>query len=120
MTRYLYWDARSREEVLAELEARAGRTELEAEGDRLDLALELRDSGDVIGDVNLQWLSSEHRQGEIGFVLHPDHHGHGYAAEAALACIGSSGAATVATPPRRDCSRSWECAARDTCARTRS
>lgn len=87
VTRFLYWEARSREEVQAELDVRARRTGLEVEGDRLVLALELRDSDELIGDVNLQWLSSEHRQGEIGFVLHPDHHGRGYAAEAALVLL---------------------------------
>jgi RimJ/RimL family protein N-acetyltransferase len=87
VTRYLYWDVRSRDEVAAELEARARRTELAVEGDRLVLALELRGSGELIGDVNLQWLSREHRQGEIGFVLHPDHHGQGYAAEAAVVLL---------------------------------
>lgn len=30
-----------------------------------------------------RWRNSEHRQGEIGFVFHPDHHGKGLAAEAA-------------------------------------
>ena len=29
----------------------------------------------------------EHRQGEIGFTLHPDHQGHGYATEAAEAIV---------------------------------
>lgn len=87
VTRFLYWSARSREEVQAEIQARATRTGLEVEGDRLVLALELRESGQLIGDVNLQWLSSEHRQGEIGFVLHPDHYGRGYAAEAALVLL---------------------------------
>jgi predicted dinucleotide-binding enzyme len=45
------------------------------EGDWLYLAMERRDSGAVIGDVSLHCLSAEHKQGEIGFVLHPDHHG---------------------------------------------
>jgi RimJ/RimL family protein N-acetyltransferase len=49
----------------------------------LVLAVERRDSGALIGDVNLRWLSAEHQQGEIGFVLHPDHHGQGFAREAA-------------------------------------
>jgi RimJ/RimL family protein N-acetyltransferase len=29
------------------------------------------------------WVSREHRQGEIGYVFHPDHGGSGYATEAA-------------------------------------
>jgi RimJ/RimL family protein N-acetyltransferase len=37
----------------------------------------------VIGEVHLQWLNREHRQGEIGFVINPDHHGNGFATEAA-------------------------------------
>jgi RimJ/RimL family protein N-acetyltransferase len=36
----------------------------------------------MIGDVVLEWVSAVHAQGEIGFVFHPGHHGHGYATEA--------------------------------------
>jgi RimJ/RimL family protein N-acetyltransferase len=36
----------------------------------------------MIGGCILHWASREHGLGEIGFVLHPDHHGHGYATEA--------------------------------------
>lgn len=55
VTRFLYWNARSRDEVQAELDVRARRTGLEVEGDRLVLALELRESGELIGDVNGAW-----------------------------------------------------------------
>jgi len=84
VARYLYWGPRSRDEVYEALAARARRTTLEAAGDTLVLAMERRDSGALIGDVNLHWLSAEHQQGEIGFVLHPDHHGQGFAREAAM------------------------------------
>ncbi len=47
------------------------------------LAIVVRATGELIGDVNLVWRSAEHRQGEIGFVLHPAYHGQGYAREAA-------------------------------------
>src|SRR5579875_4139557 len=83
VARYLYWEPRSRREVSEVLAARARRRTLEAEGDTLVLAIERRDSGILIGDVNLRWLSAAHKQGEIGFVLHPAHHGQGYAGEAA-------------------------------------
>jgi RimJ/RimL family protein N-acetyltransferase len=63
VARYLYWGPRSRAESA--------------------VAVELAATGQLIGDLNLEWLSSEHRQGEIGFVFHPDHHGKGLAAEAA-------------------------------------
>ena len=35
-----------------------------------------------MGDCTIWSTSQEHRQGELGFILHPDHHGHGYATEA--------------------------------------
>ncbi len=82
--RYLYGEPRSREEVRAALARRAQHPTLEQEGDWLFLAMERRDSGAVIGDVSLHWLSAAHRQGEIGFVLHPDHHSQGYGREAAV------------------------------------
>jgi RimJ/RimL family protein N-acetyltransferase len=82
VTRYLYWGARSRRETEDALVKRATMTALEKEGDVLVLAAVL--GGVVIGDVNLYWRSVEHRQGEFGFVFHPDHHGHGYAGEAAV------------------------------------
>ncbi len=81
--RYLYGEPRSLEEVRDALATRAHHPTLEAEGDWLFLAMEQRDSGAVIGDVSLHWLSALHRQGEIGFVLHPNHHGQGYGREAA-------------------------------------
>jgi RimJ/RimL family protein N-acetyltransferase len=66
------------------LVARTRQGVLEREGDVLGLAVERRDTGAVIGSVNLFWLSAEHRQGEIGFVFHPDHQGQGFAREAAI------------------------------------
>lgn len=39
--------------------------------------------GKVIGDVLLLWISRSHRQGEIGYIFHPDYGGRGYATEAA-------------------------------------
>lgn len=84
VARYLYWGPRSRDEVRAALTARTRLTSFEAEGDTLVLAIERRDSGALIGDVNLAWRSAEYQQGEIGFVLHPDHYGRGYAREAAV------------------------------------
>lgn len=84
VNRYLYTEPFTREEAREALADRMRRVALEAEGDRLVLAVVLRDSGAVIGDVVLVWLSEEHRQGELGFTLHPDHHGRGYAGEAAV------------------------------------
>ena len=82
VTRYLYFDTPTREAARLMLEKHMRRVEIQREGDKLLLALELR-GGAVIGDVFLEWLSAEHQQGEIGFVLHRDHQGQGLAREAA-------------------------------------
>ncbi len=47
----------------------------------------MRDTGELIGDVMLMWESEEHRLCEIGYVVHPDHAGRGYASEAAGALL---------------------------------
>ncbi|MEQ8399249.1 GNAT family protein [Thalassobaculum sp.] len=83
VTRFLYWGTRTHDDVQAVLSERLRQDALTGEGDKLILAVERRDTGAVIGDVNLVWLSRENRQGETGFVLHPDHHGNGFAHEAA-------------------------------------
>jgi RimJ/RimL family protein N-acetyltransferase len=83
VVRYLYWDVRSREEVADVIAQRTHRDRIVEEGDILVLAVERREDGRLIGDVNLTWASAEHQQGEIGFVFHPDAQGHGYATEAA-------------------------------------
>jgi RimJ/RimL family protein N-acetyltransferase len=62
-------------------------TRVAGEGDRLVLAVERPQDGRVIGEVSLWLRSAEHRQGEIGFVFHPDVHGKGYAREAASALL---------------------------------
>ena len=81
--RYLYNDPLSREETKALLDRRMTLVAIDDDGDEIVLAVELRTKGTVIGHVNLEWTSREHRQGEIGYVMHPDHQGHGYATEAA-------------------------------------
>ncbi len=87
VVRYLYWGVRTRAEVVDVLVDRAPMTRLDVEGDVLDLAVQRQDTGRVIGDVSLRLASLEHRQGEIGFVFHPDHQGQGYAREAATAML---------------------------------
>ena len=81
VTRYLLYDTRDRDQVREILEQR-----IRADGserDAVDLAVVLPDSGALIGDVALFLRSREHRQGEIGYVFHPDYGGRGYATEAA-------------------------------------
>jgi RimJ/RimL family protein N-acetyltransferase len=83
VTRYLYWDVRDRAGTAAALARRTSMTLLEKEGDVLVLAVLLRETGELVGDVNLWWLSEANKQGEFGFVFNPDYHGRGYAREAA-------------------------------------
>ncbi|SDY01166.1 Protein N-acetyltransferase, RimJ/RimL family [Amycolatopsis xylanica] len=83
VARYLYWGPRSRAESAAALAKRIHSSTLQKEGQFLAIAVELASTGQLIGDLNLEYLSAEHRQGEIGFVFHPDFHGKGFAAEAA-------------------------------------
>lgn len=83
VVRYLYTDVLTREEAAKSLAGRTTMNALQREGDGMVLAAELRQTGKVIGDVSLRWMSEEHKQGDIGFVFHPDHQGKGYASEAA-------------------------------------
>jgi RimJ/RimL family protein N-acetyltransferase len=85
--RYLFEEPLSREEAAATLHRRIPMRKIEQEGDRLALVFTLRESGTVIGTVNLTLRSEEHRQGEIGYVFHPDHQGRGYATEAMQALL---------------------------------
>jgi RimJ/RimL family protein N-acetyltransferase len=87
VVRYLYGDVRSRQEAEQLLAERRALTSVREEGDGLVLAVERREDGRVIGDVTLWLRSAEHRQGEIGFVFHPDAQGHGYAREASSALL---------------------------------
>jgi RimJ/RimL family protein N-acetyltransferase len=84
VTRYLYWDPRDRAATAEALRRRIATPALAKEGDILVLAVLLRDTGELIGDVNLAWLSQTHRQGEFGFVFDPAYQGRGYASEAAV------------------------------------
>ncbi len=79
VTRWLYWGPRSEDEVRASLDGHIARPT----GEGLVLAIDL--GGELIGTANLAF--GEYRQGEIGFTLHPDHQGHGYATEAAAAIL---------------------------------
>ena len=81
--RYLYNEARTREQVEELLERKRAGSTIGGEGQWLSAAAVLRGTGELVGDVSLLWASEVHRQGEIGFIVHPGHHGHGYATEAA-------------------------------------
>lgn len=83
VSRYLYSEPMSEEQSRESLKKRRTRTEIRHEGDAVGPAVIRKDTGELIGDVLLQWTSEEHKQGEVGYIFHPDHAGHGYATEAA-------------------------------------
>ncbi len=82
VARYLMTEPLSPAENALELARRRGLTVLREEGDTLLVAVE--HEGRVIGWVQLIWHSAEHRQGEFGYVFHPDVHGRGFATESAV------------------------------------
>lgn len=85
--RYVPFDPMDATAVTARIEGPWSLQAVEQEGDALILGAERADSGELIGDMMLRWLSAEHSCGEIGYVFSPAHGGRGYAAEAAHAVL---------------------------------
>ena len=50
-------------------------------------AVELKESGKVIGSVSFHRIEKEHHRGEIGYMIHPDYWGKGLVTEAAAAAV---------------------------------
>ncbi|HEX3825210.1 MAG TPA: GNAT family protein [Mycobacteriales bacterium] len=63
------------------------RQSLDDEGQALQLGVERRDDGALVGDTILFWHSRLHRSGEIGYVFSPAFAGNGYATEASHALL---------------------------------
>jgi RimJ/RimL family protein N-acetyltransferase len=82
VTQWLLWDARTRDEVRVALDKKLASVAIVDEGDVLALAMTRKDTGELVGDVILEFVSAEHRTGEIGYIVHPDHQGLGYTTEA--------------------------------------
>jgi RimJ/RimL family protein N-acetyltransferase len=84
---YLLYEPRDRETVASRIAEDSQRTRLEANGDYLQLAVERRDDGRVIGQMYFTVDNAEYSTLEIGWVFHPDVAGLGFAAEAARALL---------------------------------
>jgi RimJ/RimL family protein N-acetyltransferase len=82
VARFLYWDAREREEVEPALAKFIAAAAIEADDESISLAVERREDAALVGYVSIWLRSLAHRQVEIGFVFHPDAQGRGYATEA--------------------------------------
>jgi RimJ/RimL family protein N-acetyltransferase len=87
VARYLFDPPLSREECALAIQQRSTQFQLEQDGDRIILAVETRDEAILVGEVSLILRSLEARQGELGWIFHPDHQGQGYASEAMLRLI---------------------------------
>ena len=83
VSRYLYSEPMGEDALVAYLSKKVAGRALARPGDGLTLLGALRETGDVVGDVALGWVSEEHRTGEVGFVLKPEFTGRGYATEMA-------------------------------------
>jgi RimJ/RimL family protein N-acetyltransferase len=80
--RYVPYPPMSREQAADRLEQIARMTAIDDEAQNLRLALVLPNTGELIGDVSMWCPPHDRQQAEIGFVLNPRFHGHGYATEA--------------------------------------
>lgn len=86
--RYLFDEPMSRDTCAEIVQTRVGQIGLATEDDRLVLAVERREKLGVIGEVSLIWRSVENRQGEVGYIFHPDVYGQGFATEASRVLLG--------------------------------
>jgi len=74
-------------EALAQQFARACDPRFEDEGDAFRLAVCRQTDGALLGEVVLKYANRIARQGELGYIFHPDYAGQGYATEAAGAML---------------------------------
>ncbi len=86
VARFLFDQPMSRESCAEAVQARVGQTGFESEGDRIVLAVERRDLV-MVGEVSLILRSVDARQAELGYILHPQAQGFGYATEASHALL---------------------------------
>jgi RimJ/RimL family protein N-acetyltransferase len=85
---YVPFEPRSLETTTSRLaDAALTRTTLDGEGQPLRLGIVVRETGELVGEVLLFLRSIEHRGGELGYIMHPAHHGRGFATEAARAVL---------------------------------
>jgi RimJ/RimL family protein N-acetyltransferase len=81
--RYLPFPPMDEAEIARRLETQWFRTVLAADDEHVTLGAELRETGELIGDVTLFLRSREHGNGEIGWVFSPAVARRGFATEAA-------------------------------------
>jgi RimJ/RimL family protein N-acetyltransferase len=85
--RYQFWRPKSLDEIkefILDMESVVPDTP----GTWLQLAVCLKESGVMIGDIGLHFLPDDDKQAEIGYTVSPAHQGRGYATEAVRVIIG--------------------------------
>lgn len=85
--RFLLHGPRDRERVAEAVAEYAAATRLEHDGDYWELAIERTADGRVMGHVYFAVVDAASAHAEIGWTLHPDFQGLGYATEAARAML---------------------------------
>ncbi|MBL7955631.1 MAG: GNAT family N-acetyltransferase [Flavobacteriales bacterium] len=58
-----------------------------AANNSLTWGITMKDGGGLVGTIGYYRLQLEHHRGEIGYLLHPDHWGKGFASEAMAAAL---------------------------------
>jgi RimJ/RimL family protein N-acetyltransferase len=81
--RYLPWEPMDIDQARTLLERRVRQTRLESEGEAIVLAACDAETARMVGEFMLRFTSDRHRQGEIGWSIHPDVQGRGLATEGA-------------------------------------
>lgn len=82
IARYQGWGTPFTEEQAAEFIEQMKAVTPGEIGQWLQLGMELKNGGTLIGDVAFQIIKDSHRQAEIGMTLAASHHGKGYGTEA--------------------------------------
>jgi len=81
VARYQLWHPKDEREV-AEFIARMGSLRFNTPDTWFQLAICLRTSGELIGDLGLHFIGPENHETEIGITIAPAHQKHGFASEA--------------------------------------
>lgn len=86
--RYQYWETPYTLEQAEQFLERMTHVTPGTPGEWLQLALTLRDGGEMVGDCAFCVPADDTRQAELGYTLAPAHRGRGYATEGARALLG--------------------------------
>ncbi len=84
---YLFDLPMSHEECAEAVRARTTQIAFAGEGDKILLAIERQADNRLIGEVSLIWRSVADQQAEVGYIIHPDAQGQGYATESTGALL---------------------------------